>query len=51
MDQVGLAKPGATVDEQWVVGATRIVGDLNRGSAGQIVGLADDQIVEGEGFE
>jgi CO dehydrogenase/acetyl-CoA synthase alpha subunit len=48
VDQVGLAETGAAVDEQRVVGAARIVGDLDGRRPGQIVGLADDQIVEGE---
>jgi hypothetical protein len=51
VDQVGLAEAGAAVDEQRVVGTTRIVGDLDGRCPGQIVGLADNQIVEGEGAE
>ena len=49
VDQVGLAEAGATVDEHRVVRcAARVERHLHRGRAGQIVGLADDQVVEGE---
>jgi acetyl-CoA carboxylase beta subunit len=48
MNQVCLAKAGPTVDKQGVVGGARVVGDLNCSSPGQIIGFADNQIIEGE---
>jgi hypothetical protein len=48
MHQVGLAESDPAVEEQrierWRVGR----GDAPRGSEGEIVGLADDEMLEGE---
>jgi hypothetical protein len=49
VDQVSLAEAGAAIDEQRVVGTARVVRHLHGGGPGQVVGLADDQVVEGEG--
>ena len=45
LDQVRLAQPHAAVDEQRVVGR-RMLGDLQRGGAGELVRLAGDEAVE-----
>ena len=47
MQQVGLAQAGAAIEEQRVVGTTRIVGHLTGGRTGQLVGLTLDEILEG----
>ena len=47
LHQVGLAEPGGTVDEERVVGLARRLGDgVGRGGR-ELVGLADDEGVEG----
>ncbi len=46
--QVGLAQTDAAVDEQRVVGAAGILGDLVRGRLGELVALALDEVREGE---
>ena len=43
---MGLAQPDAAIDEQRVVGAARIAGDLDRGRARELVGLALDKGIE-----
>ena len=48
MHQVRLAEADAAVDEQRVVGAARVLGDLDRGRARQLVALALDEIRERE---
>ena len=45
--QVGLAEPGVSVDEQRVVGLARILGHGGGGRVGEAVGVADDEVVEG----
>ena len=46
--EVGLAEADAAVDEQRVIGAAGIVGDLQGGGLGEVVALALDESVEGE---
>ena len=48
MHQVGLAQADAAVDEKRVVGNARVLGDLDGSGAGELVGLAGDEAVEGE---
>ena len=48
LHQVGLAQTHTTVDEQRVVRTAWPVGHLQRGSPGQIVGLAVDEGLEGQ---
>ena len=48
MNQVCLAEAGPTIDEQGVVGSAGVVGDLNCCSPGQIIGFANNQVIEGE---
>ena len=48
LDQVGLAQSHAAVDEQRVVGR-RVLGDLQRGRARELIRLARDEGGEGEG--
>ena len=47
MQQVGLAQPGAAVDEQRVVRTRRHLGDGQGGGVGEAVGRPDDEGVEG----
>ncbi|MCY1496719.1 hypothetical protein D9M68_306600 [compost metagenome] len=47
--QVGLAEADAAIEEQRVVAVLRIVGHLPGGCASQLVGLALDEVLEGEG--
>ena len=49
MHQVGLAQTDATVEEQRVVTVLEVVRHLPGGGAGQLVGLALDEVLEGEG--
>ena len=47
--EVGLAEPDATVDEQGVVvRIVRIGGHVHRSGSGHLVGLAFDEVLEGE---
>src|SRR5713101_7209479 len=48
VDQVRLAKSDAAVDEQRVVRRSRMFGDLQRRSAGELVGFAGEKTVETE---
>ena len=47
MEQVGLAQPGAAVDEQRVVGLGRRLGHGHGGRVGEPVGRADHEPLEG----
>ena len=47
LHQVGLAEPGGAVDEERVVGLAGRLGGRVRGGGGELVGLADDEGVEG----
>ena len=47
LHQVGLAQPGGAVDEERVVGLARRFGGGVGGGGGELVGLADDEGVEG----
>ena len=46
--QVRFAQSDTTIDEKRVVDPARVVADLHAGSAGQLIGLALDETVEGE---
>ena len=48
VDQVGLAQAHAAVQEQRVVGRAGVLGHLQRGGAGQLVGLAGHEVFEGQ---
>ena len=48
VDQVSLAEADAAVDEERVVGGAGTLGDLDRGRARELVGLAGDESVERE---
>ena len=48
MHQVGLAESDAAIDEHRVVGLARLLGDLQRRGPRQLVGLALNEVVEGE---
>ena len=48
LHQVRLAETDAAVDEQRVVGAARVLRDLHRRGAGELVALALDEVVERE---
>ena len=45
---VGLPQPGATIDEERVVGRARVLGDRAAGRDGQTIGGAHDERLEGE---
>ena len=46
--EMGLAETDAAVDEQRIVGAGRVVADLRRGGARELVRFTLDKILEGE---
>ncbi len=48
MHQVGLAQADTAIEEQRVEGDRAAFGNPARGGMGQLVGLADDEAVEGE---
>ena len=47
LNQMGLAEAGLSVDEERVVGASRRLGDGQRGRMGEAVGGPDHELVEG----
>src|SRR4051812_27118165 len=47
VEQVGFTKPNATVDEKWIVGATRLCGDGLSCGVGKFVLFTDDKGVKG----
>jgi hypothetical protein len=47
LHQVGLAQPGSSIDEERVIGLAGRLGGGVRRSGGELVGLADDEGVEG----
>ena len=48
MHQVGLAEPDAAVQKERVEGNGRRIGDATRSGVGQLVRLADDEVLERE---
>ena len=46
VDQVRLAQADAAIDKQRIVGSTGVLGHLQPRGARQLVGLADNEIVE-----
>ena len=48
VQEVGLAEAGRAVEEERVVGLAGQLGDRERGGVGEAVGVADDELVEGE---
>ncbi|EKE18257.1 MAG: hypothetical protein ACD_10C00066G0001 [uncultured bacterium] len=48
VNKVSFTQTGTAIDKQWVVGNAGIVGHLDGSSPGQVVGFADNQVIEGE---
>ncbi len=46
VQQVGLAKPHTSVDEQGVIRLGRLLGDRHAGGVGELIPGADDEILE-----
>jgi hypothetical protein len=47
LQEVGLAEPGRAVEKERIVGLAGLFGDGERGGVGEVIGGADDELLEG----